>query len=82
MSRPAIPPLSPEAQKIKLGIYEHYKGGKYEVLAVARDSEDMQEYVVYRTQFPPHDTWIRPVDEFCEVIELQGKIVPRFRLIL
>jgi len=79
--KPAIPPLSPEAQKIQMGVYEHYKGGEYEVIAVARDSEDMDEYVVYRTQFPPYDTWIRPVSEFCEVVQIDGEIVPRFSLI-
>lgn len=81
MNRP-VPPLSPEAQKLKKGFYEHYKGGKYEVLMVARIAdEDLDEVVVYRTSLSPEDVWVRSLREFCEVIEVNGKIVPRYRFI-
>lgn len=77
-----IPPLSPEAQNLKKGVYQHYKGGKYELLLVARMAdEDLDECVVYRTTVEPDNIWIRTVREFCEVIEINGKIIPRYRFI-
>jgi hypothetical protein len=81
LMKPTLPPLSKQAQELKCGHYEHYKGGLYDVLAVARDSADLTEYVVYRALYGDHLTWIRPVSEFCEAIEIHGKIVPRFRRI-
>lgn len=34
---------------IKPGIYKHYKGSKYKVIAEAQNSEDKQEQVVYQS---------------------------------
>ena len=42
MSELSPPPDTP------LGLYRHYKGGEYEVLGVARDSETQELLVVYR----------------------------------
>ena len=36
---------------IKLGKYRHFKGNEYEVVAIARHSETMEEMVVYKALY-------------------------------
>ena len=65
--------------QIKLGKYEHYKGKQYEVIGLARHSETLEELVVYRALYNDNDLWVRPKKMFLEVVEVEGKEVPRFK---
>jgi hypothetical protein len=64
------------------GIYKHYKGNLYEVVAVAHHSETLEEMVVYKalykTQFGDNSYWVRPAKMFNETIEWEGKVIRRF----
>jgi predicted house-cleaning noncanonical NTP pyrophosphatase (MazG superfamily) len=61
------------------GLYHHYKGHDYEVLGVARETESMQPYVLYRTiNQTPELFWARPYTMFIESVEVDGTTVPRF----
>jgi hypothetical protein len=69
--------------QISPGIYEHYKGKKYFVLGLSRNTETNEVCVVYR---PLYETdWPqlvhRNVAMFCETVTVDGKEVPRFRLV-
>ena len=64
---------------IKPGKYEHFKGGQYEVLGVAKHSETLEELVVYKNS--EGDFWVRPVKMFLEEVEFKGKKVARFKYI-
>ncbi len=77
-----LSPLSKEATQLKPGMYEHYKGNRYEVIGVARNSESLEECVVYRALYGDRDLWVRPLKMFLEFvfIEERGE-VPRFRYI-
>ena len=44
--------------------YRHYKGGEYEVIALARHSENNEELVVYRN-VSNGEVWARPKAIFC-----------------
>ncbi|MBU6310112.1 MAG: DUF1653 domain-containing protein [Planctomycetes bacterium] len=66
---------------IRPGRYRHYKGNEYTVLGVARHSETLDELVVYRQEYGDHSLWVRPAAMFLETVEIEGKKVPRFRLI-
>jgi hypothetical protein len=73
---------------LKIGIYEHYKGKRYEVIGVARHTEtaDLDEFVVYRSlyrdpKFGIGALWIRPKKMFLENVVVKGVEVPRFRFI-
>ena len=66
---------------LKLGIYQHYKGNRYEVLGVAKHSETEEELVVYRQLYGDGGYWVRPLKMFLEEVEVMGKKVPRFKLI-
>ncbi len=63
---------------IKKGIYQHFKGQKYEVLDVATHSETGEQYVVYKALYGDYGTWIRPLEMFNETIEREGKSIKRF----
>lgn len=63
---------------IKLGKYRHFKGNEYEVIAVAKHSETLEELVVYRALYGDGDIWIRPVSMWNEVVEYNGKTLRRF----
>lgn len=63
---------------LKLGKYQHYKGGVYEVLGVARFSEDETEMVVYKALYGDSQLWVRPLAIFLEEVEIDGVLKPRF----
>lgn len=77
-----IPPYSDVAQSIVVGAtYQHYKGPLYVVLSVARNSETLEEVVVYQGLYGQHNIWVRPLDMFLENVLVEGKWQQRFRLI-
>lgn len=63
------------------GIYQHFKGNRYEVLEIAKDSETEEEFVVYRALYAERGVWIRPLAMFDETIERDGEKMKRFQLI-
>jgi len=71
--------LSSEAKSLKLGLYEHYKENKYQVLGVAIHSETLEELVVYRALYGEELIWVRPLKTFLETVEVDGETKPRFR---
>ena len=62
----------------KTGIYKHFKGNKYELLAVAKHSETLEEMVVYKALYGKGGIWVRPADMWNEEVEYDGKRVKRF----
>ena len=56
------------------GLYRHYKGGLYTLLATARHSETEEWHVVYRSE-AEGTLWIRPLAMWAELV---GE-TPRFR---
>lgn len=64
------------------GRYRHYKGNDYEVIDVARHSEDESLLVVYRPLYGEGSLWVRPLEMFVENVTLEdGSQLPRFALI-
>lgn len=76
-----LAPFSETAVKLPLGIYEHYKGNRYEVLGVGRHSETHEEMVVYRALYGSHDIWIRPLSLFVDTVSWEGRTRPRFKMV-
>jgi len=60
------------------GRYRHYKGKPYTVIGVARHSETEEELVVYRKAYDDHGLWVRPKRMFLEMVDVEGRRVPRF----
>ena len=66
---------------IRAGLYEHYKGQRYEVLGLARHSETEEELVVYRALYGEKGLWVRPYGMFVEEVVVEGQAIPRFRFV-
>jgi hypothetical protein len=69
--------------EVKLGKYKHFKGKFYEVIGIARHSETLEEFVVYKAlydskEFGKDTLWIRPREMFLENVVVEGKEIPRF----
>ena len=64
---------------IKSGRYRHFKGNEYQVIDVATDSESLRKVVVYRALYGEGGLWVRPLEMFCEMVERDGALVPRFQ---
>jgi len=71
--------------KIKIGgVYKHYKNNNLcRVVALAKDSETLQDVVVYESLYanPLSRVWTRPYFEWAEeVADKTGKKVSRYTL--
>ena len=66
---------------IKKGIYEHYKGNRYELLYIANHSETLEKMVVYKALYGEGEIWVRPLSMWNEEVEVNGSKMPRFKLI-
>jgi hypothetical protein len=58
------------------GRYRHFKGGRYEVIGIARHSETEEELVVYTSE--SGDWWVRPSEMFFGTTTVDGRQVERF----
>ncbi len=65
----------------KPGIYEHYKGNRYELIGVANHSETLEKMVVYRDLYGENELWVRPAGMWDETVISDGRPVKRFRYI-
>lgn len=68
------------------GTFVHYKSDdmRYEVLGVGTHTETNERYVVYRPLYASDtvtDFWVRPYEMFFGNVEVDGKMVPRFKRI-
>ena len=70
--------------RVKIGgLYQHYKGNNYRVLHLVRHSETLEWLVCYECLYvnPEGLIWVRPLDMFCETVVIDGKTIPRFKLL-
>ena len=65
-------------ESIRPGRYSHFKGGEYEVLGIARHSEDESPMVVYRPLYNDSGLWVRPADMWNETVIRDGRTYTRF----
>lgn len=75
-----------QANKISPGLYQHYKGGQYEVIGIVNHSESLEQLVLYKAlydseDYPAGSLWVRPVDMFTEDVMVDGEKVKRFRFL-
>lgn len=63
---------------IPAGKYRHFKGNDYEVICVARHSEDESPMVVYRALYGDCGIWVRPAEMWNEAVVRDGVRYRRF----
>ena len=66
---------------IKLGKYRHFKGNEYEVIGIAKNSETLEEMVVYKALYGDKELWVRPLSMWEETVTRDGKTFNRFTYI-
>jgi hypothetical protein len=68
-------------EDIKLGVYKHYKGNEYRVLAIASHSETLEKMVVYQALYGEYGIWVRPISMWNELVDVNGVETPRFKFL-
>jgi len=58
--------------------YRHFKGGLYRYVGTAKDSETLEEMVVYQAMYGDRQMWVRPAEMFFGKVEWDGKVLDRF----
>lgn len=64
--------------RIALGKYKHFKGNEYEVIALAKHSETLEDLVVYKALYGEGGIWVRPASMWNEEVVKDGIKVKRF----
>jgi hypothetical protein len=64
--------------KITPGIYEHYKGGRYKVIGMAKHVERQAESVVYHPFHNPEKMYIISATSFNELVSVTSGVVKKF----
>ena len=72
--------MTEEEKKLIGRTFRHFKGNRYRLEGFAKDSETLEEMVVYRQLYGEGGLWVRPAKMFFETIERDGKIIKRFEL--
>ncbi len=65
----------------ELGRYRHFKGNEYELLYIAKHSETLEEFVVYKALYGEGGIWVRLASMWGEDVLRDGKIFKRFEYI-
>lgn len=60
------------------GKYRHFKGGEYELIAVASHSETLEPMVIYRALYGDGALWARPAAMWKEIVDKPDYHGPRF----
>ena len=72
--------MNAEQEKLIGREFRHFKGNLYRLEGFAKDSETLEEMVVYRALYGEGGLWVRPAKMFFETIERDGKTMKRFEL--
>ena len=71
-----------EKLSVKIGQrYTHYKGGEYEVIALALKEDTLEPLVIYRALGHGGTVWARTWDDWNADVQWEGKAVKRFALL-
>ncbi|MBQ6933951.1 MAG: DUF1653 domain-containing protein [Clostridia bacterium] len=67
--------------EVKKGKYRHFKGNEYELLYIAKDSETLEDMVVYKALYGEGGIWVRPLKMWNETVVRDGVEYRRFTYI-
>lgn len=59
--------------------FQHFRGGKYKLIGFGKDSETLEDVVIYQALYGVHQIWVRPYDIFfSKAKDENGNEVDRF----
>ena len=73
--------MTDEQAELVGSTFRHFKGNLYRLEGFAKDSETLEEMVVYRALYGERVPWVRPAKMFFETVEREGKKMMRFELL-
>ncbi len=50
-------------------LFQHFKGKKYKILTIAKDSETLEDMVIYQGQYGDKPCWGRKIEEFFSKVD-------------
>ena len=60
--------------------FEHFKGGRYKLIGFGKDSETLEDVVIYQALYGDNQIWVRPYDIFfSKVKDTNGIEIERFK---
>lgn len=60
--------------------FEHFKGGKYKLIGFGKDSETLEDVVIYQALYGAGQIWVRPYEIFFSKVTMpDGTEVERFK---
>lgn len=60
--------------------FQHFRGGKYKLIGYGKDSETLEDVVIYQALYGANQIWVRPKEIFeSSVIDENGNEVKRFK---
>lgn len=54
---------------LKNKVYKHFKGNYYIVVDIAKNSENLEDMVIYRGLYGDNELWVRPLKEFTSAVD-------------
>ena len=78
MKQPNNVIMAEEWQEMTGREFRHFKGNLYRLEGFAKDSETLEQMVLYRALYGDGGLWVRPAKMFFETIERDGKKMKRF----
>ncbi len=65
--------------KSKDRFFVHFKGNRYKFIGLAKDSETLEDMVVYQALYGEYGFWVRPASMFLGKVMFNGVEVDRFK---
>ena len=53
----------------KATLFQHFKGKKYKIVTVAKDSETQEDMVIYQGQYDNKPCWSRKIEDFFSKVD-------------
>ena len=73
-----MPETMPALIETPPGLYQHYKGMRYEVVGTVRPRETLEPMTLYRALYGEMGLWVRPAAMFNEDVTINGVRQARF----
>ena len=69
-----------ERRRTKDRYFEHFKGGKYKLIDFGKDSDTLEDVVIYQALYGANQIWVRPYEVFFSKVKNENGIeVERFK---